>query len=247
MVEREAVLEQHVLEHEVVEVRLVGGEEDQGVRFAEGEDLAQLRAGVVDALVRGADEYLRDVVDEVDDVGRVLGGDLLQIPLGALLHPLDRLALGVGEALDAMLERPAPEQVLFEEPGDLVPLPAKPPLGSLEGEPGLEGDVLAERGAIGGAAALRLGPPTLDLGAAGRIPDDDAGTVGVLGEDGPLLEGVRVARVPDAEAVADRDAAQAVALLRQPRDPHRHEQRIVLMGEALVDRGIDVREGSLAA
>ena len=124
----------------MVEVRLVGRQVHQGVRLAEPDDRCELVGGVVDTLVGGLDEDLRDVVDEVDDVRRVLGGDLLEIPLGPLLHPTYRAALLLSELLDAVLERAAPEEVFLEESRHLVAGVERATLGPIQRERRLTGD-----------------------------------------------------------------------------------------------------------
>ena len=81
-----AVLVQRVLQDQVVEVRLVRRQEDHRVALGEGVDALQVAAVVVQRLaVRPRVEQMDELRAEVDDVGAVGGGDLLQIALRVAL------------------------------------------------------------------------------------------------------------------------------------------------------------------
>ena len=142
-----AVLVQRVLEHQVVEVRLVRGQEDDRVALGERVDVLQLGAVVVSsAAVALRVEQVDQLGDEVDHERAVGGGDLAQVARRLARHARRRASERAREARDAAAERRAREDVLVHEARHLVARAAQRALGALERERGLARDELGEAG-----------------------------------------------------------------------------------------------------
>jgi len=234
VVGRRAVVVEQVLQDGVVEVRLVRREEDDGLPRLGREQRLQLLAVVVEVLrVALSVRHANQPVHQVDDVRADAGGDLLQVVARAPLHLLRRQAGGLGERREARAELPVREDFLAHEARHLVARAAQRPFGALERQGRLPQHEEGERRArISVALAARL-PPLLAQGRRRRrFAGYDAAAVRVARQHPALAQRAGRARVAQGEQVEQPHRAFAAVLPRQPRHPHRCQQRVVALRQA---------------
>ncbi len=159
VVRRMPVLVEGVLQHEMIEVRLVGREKDDRIPLRERVDLAKLGAIVVKTLAVAAGvEQSDEVGGEVDHIGAVRGGDLAQIARRSFGDPPLRLADRPSEHGDTAAKCRPGENLFVNEARHFVPRAAQAPLRALERELGLADDELGEaRRGIHAAGLLPAG------------------------------------------------------------------------------------------
>ncbi len=248
VVRRMAVLVQCVLENQVIEVRLVRGEEDDRVALRERVDLGELLMVIVQRFaVAACVEEVDQVRGQVDDVRAVRRGDFAEISdrLGRNLR-LRAFQLA-RETRDAAAEARPGLDVLADEARHLVAGPAEAALGALEGERRLQRDEVGEPRRLRRIGAAGELPALAELRERRRLTCDDAAALRVAAEHPPLAKPAGVARVAGREQVAEARPVHAVDLRRLPRDPERRHQRIVADREAGLELRVEAAPPSAAA
>ena len=217
VVRGQAVLVQQRLEHAVVEVRLVRGQEHHRVLLRERAQLVHLRGLVVQHLaVAALVEALPELHDQVDHEGAVRGRDLAQVGGGLAQHGRVGAAERGGEAVQLAAEGRAPEHVLVHEARHLVARAAQPALRDVEHEVGLAHDELREpdgRACVGAGAAA---PALAQRRGRGRLARDDAHPLGRGAQHVVLAQPARVAWIAELQQVREARLPHAVALARLP-------------------------------
>ena len=214
VVGRVAVLVQRVLEHQMVEVRLVRGEEHHGVLLRERLHVLELVAIVVELPpVALRVEQADQPGDQVDHERAVGGGDLAQVPRGLARHARGRAPERARQAVDAAAERRPAEDVLVDQARHLVARAAQRALGALEREHRLARDELGEPRGLGEIGAAGAAPALAQLGDGRRLARDDAAAIGLAAQDQPLVQRSGIARIAQQDQIARQHACAASSRL----------------------------------
>ena len=236
VVRRVAVLVQRVLQHQVVEVRLVRRQEDDRMALRRARrSRSSCAAVVVQRLAVAARvEQVDQLRGEVDDVRAVGRGDLAQVARGLAPRPSPPACRARAPAARCRRERPAARGC--PRGRSAAPCSARR---------------AARRSARSSASAAwratKSARPVVcaDVGAAGLPPAlaqlrdrrglarHDAAALGMAAQHPRLAQAPGIARVAEREQLATAGRARAaVSPAGQPRDAQRRQQRIVVGGEA---------------
>jgi hypothetical protein len=231
-----ALLVERVLQHQVVEVRLVRRKKHQWVSLGERLEPRQLSAVVLDRLaVALGVEQVDQVRGDIDHEGAVGGGDLAQVARGVALDARARPPLLAGEAGQTAAEGRLAEDVLVHQTRHLVAIAAQPPFAALERERCLTRHEFRQPPRLGGIGAAGVAPARAKLRGRRGLARHDAAALRLAAEDPALAQRARVAGVAEAEQVRQSHRAPAIALLRQPRDAQWRQQHVAAGGQAGVE------------
>jgi hypothetical protein len=238
VVRRMAGLVERVLQHQVVEIRLVRRHEHDGASLCERVDLLELAVVVAQhvAVALRVDQP-DDARDQVDHVGAVRRGDLAEIAQGFLAHARLAAAQLGREPSHAAAERGPRHDLLGDEARHLVAGAAHAALGPLEREGRLPDNEL--RQAHGRVDAGSPTPAPAKLREPRGLGRDHPAALRMPPEDPVLAQPARISRVTQAKEVAEPGRAFPVALRRAPGHAQGGQHRIVPLREVRLEARID--------
>src|SRR5262249_37458017 len=175
---------------------------------------------------------------EVDDVGAVGGGDLLQIALRLTLGRRHGTSELLREAGDPAAERGPGDDVLAHEARYLVAQPADATLRALERQAGLTRDEVGEPRGLAEVGAARAAPALTQLGSQRRLAGDHLVARGAARPE-RLTHPAGIARVAHQQQPQQATAGAAPGRTLEPRHPERREERVVGGGQTRVQARVE--------
>ncbi len=248
-----------VLEHEVVEIRFVGREEDDRILLLEPCDPLHHGFVVDESLVVAPGVEPADRLGDEIDHERAMGRrDLAQIARGLRREgregregrdrrerPAVRaadLALPpslLQDAIQSAAKARPPEDLLVHQARHLVTRPSHPPLGALERERRLLPHELRESDRLGLVEAAGRRPALTQIRGEGRLAGDQQTAVRLPPRHDRLAQPVRISGIPRQQEAEEARLAGAISKRGEPDDPQRRHQRVAPGREGGRESGLE--------
>jgi hypothetical protein len=223
----QVVVQQDVGEDEGVDVATVGGQEDQGVASVQLAEAGERVVVGVDVPGVGV-QRSQQRAPQLDRDGGLHGDQLLERVRGVPAHHLGRLAQVRGQLVQVGPEARLVEDLLGDQPGDLVAAAEGLPLGPVERHEGLAPDEGGEADVA--VAAVAVVEPGVELRAGRGLRRGDLRRIGARAGQQLLQGSPRPPWLREEQDLAERQPVPAGTGLGQPGDPNRRDGHVV--GEA---------------